>query len=625
MLAYLMLMMQKWINLWCGTREGIPPVSSLYGQSNHDFVNSDIDFIRCLSKFDTITNIGLDTETQGLDPHSDAMILLQLGYPGYGCVFDVRRITPSLLIEGLKTILESKKFLKIIHNANFEYKMLKAQFGIVLDRVFDTYLAEKVIMCGLSAKYGLSAVVKKYLDVELTKDVRESFIGMQSYQDPTEDQITYALNDVLLLPDLFNKQVDILRAEGLIPTAQLEFEAVFALADMELIGCRIDRKRWSELVTQFGVSREKAKAEILVHAAPVVDQHTLFGKPHVNINSQKQLLAICNKLDMDLENTSKTTLKEYGGDIVNAILKYREYQKAVSSFGENILNKIHPKIGRLLSHFDQIKETGRTSSYNPNFQNFPARHEEFSKVRECFVASPGNDIITADFSQCEIRILAELSEDPILISALNRGEDIHVLTASFVFNKLKNEVTLIERKKAKDLNFTIIYGASRFRVASMMDVSEVEGTHILDRFSSAYSGITQYLQKSALDAKTKGYSITVLGRKRYYFIPDKEDPEFFSKIGHIERQGKNTPIQGTNADILKQSLVNIRRALLSGGHNDVYLISQVHDEILLESPKHKSIEMKELLVKCMDDAFYKFIKSVKNSVNVTIADHWAKD
>ncbi len=629
-----------------------------------------------LSKFD---RLGYDTETTGLDivKNKVRLLLMQLGTEEVAYLFDPRKIDVQIL----KEILESKSILKILHNAKYDYQSTKYDTGIVLHNVFDTMLAYRLLTSGLiedgqggyvpagfrdkSKKIfpykSLNFLCQKYLGITLNKEVRKSFTDNQYTKEYTKTQLEYAAQDVIVLHPLCDILGQALESEGLIDTALLEFEFVRAAAEMELNGVHINKDKWRYIIACAQKEATVIRDKVADMVAPLADQNTLFGASTVNIKSQPQLLDIFQKLGYDLESTDEKVLKLCKHPLASFILEFRAYEKLISTYGEAILKKIDRDTGRLHYTLHQLgADTGRLSSEKPNIQNIPQdREEQEVKIsfRECFEAEPGNVILTADYSQCELRILAELSQDRRFLDIFQRGDDLHIITSQQVFGysdkeleiylKLKPKdhptVDLLElfsaeevdtykkisdlRDKTKTINFGIVYGLSAWSLAGRFKIPQDEAEDILNNYFKTYSGIKRWLGRNAHETLANRYAQTIIGRKKYFELADPEDEEKFRRSrGAVRRMGNNSVIQGTNADITKEALVRLQDAYdkLDG----VKLLFTVHDEIISEVPASMAEYVSELKTEIMKQAFHRFIKTVPvgkdDKVSVTVANHWTK-
>jgi len=366
-------------------------------KTKYKLIQNDEDVIKYASEIEKATILGIDTEGSKFDPFTAKLLLLQIATKEESYVFDCTKVD----ISPLKAVLEAERPLKIVQNAKFDYSLLKAQAGITLGNVFDTMLAERLITCGVSREISLKTLAEKYLGVRLDKTIRESFYDPSSPAMRgkfTEEQLEYAARDAAILIGIFEKQYKELQKEGLVDTARLEFAIVPAVSEMELRGSLIDKEKWRAHISELSEKRDYIHKEIqgdIRHLSPY-SQVDLFGNEGdtVNLDSPLQLLGVFKKLGEELPNTSEATLKKSSHPLAKKLLEYRAYEKMITSFGETILDKIHPITGRLHPDFLQLgADTGRFACNNPNLQQIPAD----SGFRSCFIASPGYKLITADF------------------------------------------------------------------------------------------------------------------------------------------------------------------------------------------------------------------------------------
>ena len=292
----------------------------------------------------------------------------------------------------------------------------------------------------------------------------------------------------------------------------------------------------------------------------------------------------------------------------------------ITSFGESILEKINPDTGRLHPDFMQLgADTGRFTCNNPNLQQIPAD----SGFRSCFIASRGYKLITADYSQIELRIMAEVSEDPAFLRAFREDRDLHSLTASQMFKVGIAEVDKNRRFQAKSINFGLMYGRGPVSLANQIGLDIEESRRLLDIYFSTYKKVKIWLDQIAKEAIRNGYVRTLGGRKRIFSLPGRNDPDYQKLISSIQRQGKNTPIQGTSADITKYALIFIKEEF-EKRKLDAYLIHTVHDEIVAEAREDQAQEAAKVVEEQMIRAGEKLLKKVPVKVDVRISDCWEK-
>jgi DNA polymerase I-like protein with 3'-5' exonuclease and polymerase domains len=559
--------------------------------------------------------LAVDCETSGLDPLTHDLLLLQLGDAETQVAIDCRRVD----LAPLKPLLEGET-PKVLHHAKFDYKFLLARAGIRLANVVDTMLIEMLLAGGLPRpSFSLREVAAARLGVDLPKEERTTFEGHAG--EFTGAQIDYARRDVAVTYRVLLAQMPRLADQDLTRVAKLECLAVPAFGDMELAGIHLDQDRWRAVVRDAQTRRD-ASRRALDEAFGGLADRDLFGVVLINYDSEEQVRAAFARAGIDLPDTAEGTLREIPHPAARALAAYREHQKVVSTYGENFLAHVHVRTGRIHPSFQQIgADSGRVSCRDPNLQSVKAG----SEFRECFSAPPGKKIVTADYAGCELRIIAEASQDPVFLSTFREGKDLHAIVATAIFGKPVDKATHPElRHVAKTINFGLAYGMGTQGLAAQLGTTPEQAEQWMARYFATYSRIRDYLDASSRQAITRGHAETFLGRKRYFAPPDDPDsPEGRRQMGRIRRQAKNHPIQGTNADMIKLALVRLRDRVRERGL-DARTVNMVHDEVVVECDSAQARAVAEVVREAMIDAGRPFIRSVPVEVDVTIADHWSK-
>jgi DNA polymerase I-like protein with 3'-5' exonuclease and polymerase domains len=570
--------------------------------------------------------IEVDTETTGLDPFTDKVVLLQIGVGGKPFVFDVRqgRVDPSIF----KGLFLNKGILKLLQFAPFDVEMVKTNFGYTIKNIYDTHLAEQLLYLGLSPTANLQYMIAKYLHLFMPKDVASSFKDYnQEYQDY---QLRYAANDVVGLNEVRHQQLNKLRKDNLMRVAQLEFDFIEPLTEMELNGMLLDEAQWRGILSEMELARDVARLHLNEVFEPTVNQTTLFEVSLLNLDSPLQLVKTLNHAGIPVQSTDIKELKKFQKNpLVKSLLDYRKYEKFITTYGEPMMARRHPLTGRLHTTFKQMVDTGRLSSSDPNLQNIPKEQ----KYRSCFVARPGYKLITADMSQAELRILADYSRDPVFLEAFALGMDLHGRTASDLFGVTYDVVMKDDkmpddnpdkrgyRGKVKALNFGLVYGLTKVGLSLRMGIGEDEAQAFIDKYFNKYQKVEKWLKEAARFAVLNRYSTTKSGRRRYYKLPDSSDPLFNKIRGGIERQGKNHPIQGSNADTIKQAMVFVVEKLKG---IDARLLLTVHDEIIVEANDNCIEEARKITEECVVNGFGEFFDVVKMKTDALIGQCWRK-
>lgn len=574
-------------------------------------------------------SLGFDVETTELDPYRGYLRLVQLSDGRETKVIDLKAFagewrTPAenaaelranADLAPLRDLLASDKVTKIAHNAKFDTKWVRHHLGCEVGGIYDTYLASVLISAGEGERrHGLADLVQFFLGRTLDKTEQ---VSDWAAAELSQSQIEYAAKDAAIMPEVRDKVHERIVADGLERVLQLENECVMPIAEMELNGFYLDAGRWREQLAKVTKVQDRTASELQGMLAAGVAQASLFGAPQINLDSQAQVSAALVNLGIPMPETTRAwelqpLAEQY--PVVAKLLEYRGAAKASSSFGENILEFIEPATGRIHADFRQIgAPTGRFACSKPNLQQIP--HEE--EYRRCFCAPEGRKLVIADYSQIELRILADISEDQNFISAFESGRDFHSATAAQVFGVKEEEVTADQRSFAKRLNFGVVYGLGASRFAMMTGISQTEAENTLRRYFATYPKMEEWLRTQSKNVLTERSARTVSGRlaRMSFEINDR------SSIGAAQRYAKNMPIQGTSADILKRALTLLHESLRETSGK---LVNIVHDEIVVECDAAESESVVEKLQGAMQKAGSEFVRRVPIKVDIHAADEWSK-
>ncbi|MFN2497996.1 MAG: DNA polymerase [Pyrinomonadaceae bacterium] len=565
--------------------------------------------------------IGLDTETTELDPYIGRLRLIQLATPAGVEIFDLNAFSDlrnNEALKPLKRLLAAARPIKIAHNAKFDAKFIKHYLGVDLGGLFDTLLASQIVGAGdIEERHGLETVASRYLNEAVDKTERLSNWNFEL----SEAQLEYAARDAAILLPLREKLIERLRSDSLIACAQLEFECVTTVADIELTGFYMHKDRWLEQLSLVEKRRAQLADELQDILAEESSQGSLFGGPQrdeINLDSHQQLTQALNRLGIPVpDSTRNWKLQPLAAayPVIATLLEYRTVQKALTSYGQNMIELVNPTTGRLHADFRQIgAPTGRFSCTNPNIQQVPHAVE----YRRCFSGHPvGRKLIIADYSQIELRILAEFSGDQGFINAFNSGADLHRVTAAEVFNASLDQVTKEQRDFAKRLNFGVVYGIGAQRFSIMTGLSVGAAENVLRKYFATYRQLDTYLHEAANRAVRERQARTASGRL-VRFRYDEQDRQ---QISMTKRNGKNTPIQGTSADILKRALRLLNDELRD---TNAQIVNIIHDEIVVEADASNAEEVAEKVERTMRIAGEEYVKKVPVKVETEIADEWVK-
>lgn len=549
----------------------------------------------------------IDLETTSLDPHEAKIVGISLstgrGKGWYIPVLhrDVQTEWSNIseVLEPLREVLESELYLKYGQNLKYDYSVLLANKvnmkGIGGDSMIAAWLLNPLRkrndLDNLSAEY-LGHQMISYRDVTGDKNIpfNEVEIEVAKKYSCEDAEVSY------LLCEMLEKEME---KENLLELyRKIELPLIEVLSHMEMKGVLLDREKLEKLGRYFNSEIEMLKGEIFKYAGE-----------EFNVDSPKQLQEILfNKLKLKKGKRTKTgystdsevLLKLYDEHpIIPLILRHRTLSKLKSTYVEGLLEMINKRTGRVHTSFNQTgTATGRLSSSNPNLQNIPVRDEEGKLIREAFIAPEGHYLISGDYSQVELRILAHLSGDENLIELFRRGEDIHSSTARRIFGVSKEEVTPEMRRKAKVINFGIIYGMSPHGLSQELHVSHSEAKNYIDSYFSTFRKVKNFIDKTVEEAEKNLVVRTMFNRLRP--VPELRSPDKDVR-SFGERIAINTPIQGSAADIIKIAMINIHRKLRERGMK-TSLIIQVHDELVLESPEEEVEEAMRLLKEEMEGA-----------------------
>lgn len=522
------------------------------------------------------------------------------------------------VFQQLKSIFENKDIIKIVHGLKHDLHIL-AEYNIKCENVlFDTFVGAYTINPTKDTYY-IDDIAKEYLDVLMKSE--EELLGKGrnriSYLDLSEEEL---INHCSMLSaiifysyDKINDKINELDMHKLF--YEIEMPLIYVLYDMELYGIKVDSMLLNEYSEKLGKIIDLLESEI----------YDLAGETF-NIKSPKQLgIILFEKLKLPVIKKTKTgystaaeVLDKLRGEhpIIDKISEYRQLTKLKSTYADGLFDYIGKEDSRIHSTFNQtITSTGRISSIEPNLQNIPIKMEIGREIRKVFVPEEDYVFIDADYSQIELRLLAHLAEDETLIEAYNNHQDIHRLTASQVFHIPFEEVTSLQRSNAKAVNFGIVYGIGAFSLGQDLHISRKEAQEYIDNYFRKYPSVKIYLDNCIRYAKNRGYSLTMLNRRRP--IPELMSSNFMQRA-FGERIAMNTPIQGSAADVIKIAMINISKRLKSENLRS-RLILQIHDELLIEAHRDEVDLVKKYLVEEMENAVD---ISVKLEVDVNMGMTW---
>ncbi len=548
-----------------------------------------------------------DTETTGLDSMDTDLVGMSFSIQAHSAWFVP---TPSdfgqtkIIVDRFRIVFENTSITKIGHNIKFDWQVIR-QYGVeIVAPFYDTMVAHYLI--DANQRHKMDFLAENYL--QYTPVPIEALIGkpgkkQKSMADVSLQQLAeYAAEDADVTFQFKEKFDPILVQKELSKLYQeVELPLVEALQEMEWQGVQVDGNFLKEYSNQLGKELSEIKDKIYQQAgaefnldSPKQMGEILFDRMKIPYSGAK------TKTGQYQTNEDTLTKLTESHPIIDSIVNYRELAKLKSTYVDAIPALINEKTARLHTTFNQtIAATGRLSSINPNLQNIPIRTDRGKEIRKAFVPRDHDHIIlSADYSQIELRIIAAISKDENMMLAFKNGEDIHTATASKVFNVVSTDVTKDMRRKAKAVNFGIAYGQSAFGLSQTLNIPRGEAKEIIDNYFTQFPGIKQYMNDTIAFCKQHGYVQTLLGRRRY--LPEINERNFTVRA-QAERNAINSPIQGSAADMIKVAMVNIHRRLKKEEFKSVMTL-QVHDELVFDALKTEIDQIKIMIMHEMKEA-----------------------
>jgi len=568
--------------------------------------------------------ISFDTETTGTDANIADLVGLSFSVKpgtGYYIPLSAVRDEAQAIIDEFRVVLENPEIEKIGQNTKYDILVLKWYGVEVQGKIFDTMLAHYLI--DPDTRHGMDILSENYLGyspISITKLIGPKGKNQGTMRDvPVEDVVDYAAEDAdvtLQLAQIFEPKLTELNAAKL--AEEIENPLVYVLADIEKEGVRIDMDTLKAYSAELEIEIRKAEQSVYEKAGLTF-----------NLASPKQLGEVLfDKLQLD-PKAKKTKTGQYQtgedvlmalaskSDIVKDILDFRQLQKLKSTYVDALPLMVNPKTGRVHTSYNQaVAATGRLSSNNPNLQNIPIRTERGREVRKAFIARDENHILlSADYSQIELRIIAEISKEENMLDAFNNGIDIHTATAAKVYGVSIEDVDSTQRRNAKAVNFGIIYGQSAFGLSQNLGIPRKEAADIIEQYFAQYPGIKRYMSDTMNFARENGFVETIMGRRRYLRDINSANQ---TVRGFAERNAINAPIQGSAADMIKIAMINIHREMKTQNLQST-MTMQVHDELVFDVVKSEKEVMKSIIQDKMANAIKLTVPIV---VEIGEGDNW---
>jgi len=557
--------------------------------------------------------VAFDTETTSLDYMQAELVGMSFAVApgqayylplGHDYIGAPEQLPLTEVLQKLKGWLENPDKAKVGQNLKYDMSVL-ARYNISLRGVaFDTML-ESYVLNSVASRHDMDSLAQKYLNHQTIsfEDIAGKGAKQLTFnQIELEKAAEYAAEDADVTLQLHQQLWPQLQAEGRLAQVlqQIEIPLLSVLSRMERTGVLID----AALLQQ--------QSEFLANRIGELEQqaHNLAGKTF-NLSSPKQLqeilfteqgLPVLKKTPTGIPSTAEEVLTELAHDyeLPRVIIEHRTLAKLKSTYTDKLPQSVNPVTGRVHTSYHQaVAATGRLSSTEPNLQNIPIRTEEGRRIRQAFIAALGKRILAVDYSQIELRIMAHLSQDKALLDAFAQGLDIHRATAAEVFAVPLNEVTTEQRRRAKAVNFGLIYGMSAFGLARQLDISRSEAQHYVDTYFARFPGVLAYMENTRAQAHQAGYVETLFGRRLY--LPEINSKNMARKKG-AERAAINAPMQGTAADIIKNAMLAVDHWLQQQDQSKISMIMQVHDELVFEVDAGLLPEFQQQIVSLMQQA-----------------------
>ena len=579
--------------------------------SNYKTIFDETELKEWAKLLDESTHFAIDTETSSLDTITAELVGISLAAEeGSGCYIPIGHVYDNcpkqLSMKQVQTIIgkaiERNAAKAVGQNLKFDIPILR-RHGILLDKFLADTMLMSYVLNSTATRHGMDKLAEFYLDYKTTKysDVTGTASKQTSFAAANiEAASQYAAEDADITLRLYNKLNSLLKdkpGQGKL-LKNIEYPLVHVLATVEANGAKVDKTKLSNH------SKELAdKIEILSKQA-----YDIAGD-EFNLDSPKQLLEVLyEKLKLPIlkktpkgqpstnEETLKRLSEEY--ELPRIILEYRGLAKLKSTYTDSLIKIENSQTKRIHTSYQQaVTSTGRLSSTEPNLQNIPIKTAEGRRIREAFIPEKGNIMISADYSQIELRIMAHLSKDRNLTHAFNNNLDVHASTAAEVFDTDIEAVTPEQRRSAKAINFGLMYGMSAFGLTRQLDIPRVEAQQYLDTYFERYTGVKKYIENIKLKAKEDLFVETIMGRRLYL---NEINAANGLRRQAAERAAINAPLQGSAADIIKKAMIDIDK-YLSAEMKEVKMIMQVHDELIFEAPEEIAQETLTLVKKMMEE------------------------
>ncbi len=562
--------------------------------------------------------VAFDTETTSLDVWTGTLLGISISFKEHeGYYIPVEEWSRAML----KDWLANPDVAKVAHNAKFDIQVLNVAKMPVANVIFDTMLAAFIVKEGMG-KFGLKELAFNELGIQavpITELIGTGAKQLTMDQVDSEKVAQYAAADAdhtLQLFNVYNAQLT-QQPKLLSLFEDIEMPVMRSLVDIEANGIRLDSDFLGNMLEEYKLELADLEKGIYQDVGH-----------EFNLNSPRQLAEVlfdelklpANKKTKTGRSTDESVLQslKFAHPVVAQLLRYRELFKLTSTYIEALPSLVSAYDGRLHTSYNQaVASTGRLSSNNPNLQNIPIRTEQGRRIRQAFLANEGHKLVSIDYSQIELRILAHVSQDKALLDAFKQGQDVHTATAAKVFNCTLDEVTKDQRRAAKTINFGIMYGQSAFGLSQQLETTRDVAQQFINDYFGVYADVKRYLDEAIVQAKKDGYVETLFGRRRR--IPELSSSNFNIRWGG-ERMAINMPIQGTAADVIKKAMITIQD-YLDQKNSKSQMLLQVHDELVFTIDPTELDELVPEISRQMEQAAD---LSVVLEVEAKIGDNWGE-
>jgi len=579
-------------------------------ESNYETVLDEKGLKSWITKLNKSKAFAIDTETDSVDTVSANLIGISLSVSeNEGCYIPIahsyegcpKQLSMDHVIQNLGPVIEKNQDKAIGQNLKFDIPIL-ARHGIKITKFLADTMLMSYVLNSTATRHGMDRLAEYYLDYTTTKytDVTGTASKQISFAEVKIDVATdYAAEDADITLRLYNVLASMLKEKPIQEKLlhDLEYPLVHVLSRIEQNGAKIDKKKLADHSRELGEKIDDLSSQ----AYKIAGEEFNLDSPKqlLEILYEKQGLPVLKKTPKGQPSTNEDTLKRLSEEyeLPKIILQYRTLAKLKSTYTDSLINIENPKTERIHTSYQQaVTSTGRLSSTEPNLQNIPIKTAEGRRIREAFVPDKGNIMISADYSQIELRIMAHLSEDKNLTHAFNNNIDVHSSTAAEVFGVSIDNVSQDQRRSAKAINFGLMYGMSAFGLTRQLGIPRGEAQEYLDTYFARYTGVRDYMDNIKAQAKEDKFVETIMGRRLYL---NEINAANGLRRQAAERAAINAPLQGSAADIIKKAMLDIDELILKE-FLDVRMIMQVHDELVFECPKAIAENVMEAMKQTME-------------------------